>query len=104
MSATTITPQELQEVRRSGKPVDLIDVRTPVEFRVAHVEGARLVPLDGLNPRAVYCQVGQRGYLALRVLQQAGWQAVNLGGGFKTYRLFAGRDASEFPAGRDPVR
>ncbi|HBI45104.1 MAG TPA: sulfurtransferase [Planctomycetales bacterium] len=53
MNTTTITPQELYEIRRSGKQVDLIDVRTPVEFREAHVEGARLVPLDGLDPPAV---------------------------------------------------
>ena len=37
---------------------------------------------------AVYCQVGQRGYLATRILRQAGRRAANLGGGYKTYRLF----------------
>jgi rhodanese-related sulfurtransferase len=36
---------------------------------------------------AAYCQVGQRGYLATRVLLQAGLQATNVGGGYKTYRL-----------------
>ena len=36
---------------------------------------------------AVYCQVGQRGYLATRILQQAGFQAANVGGGYKTYQL-----------------
>ena len=35
-----------------------------------------------------YCQVGQRGYLATRILLQAGYSAVNLGGGYKTYNLF----------------
>jgi hypothetical protein len=58
MGATTITVRELHEIRRGGKPVDLIDVRTPVEFREAHVEGARLVPLDGLDPRAVMTRRG----------------------------------------------
>jgi rhodanese-related sulfurtransferase len=32
--------------------------------------------------------VGQRGYLATRILAQAGFQVANLGGGYKTYRLF----------------
>jgi rhodanese-related sulfurtransferase len=37
---------------------------------------------------AVYCQVGQRGYLATRILRQSGFHASNIGGGYKTYRLF----------------
>jgi len=40
------------------------------------------------KPIAVYCQVGQRGYLATRILRQHGFDAVNIGGGYKTYRLF----------------
>ena len=31
---------------------------------------------------------GQRGYLATRILQQAGFSAANIGGGYKTYRLW----------------
>jgi Pyridine nucleotide-disulphide oxidoreductase, dimerisation domain len=37
---------------------------------------------------AVYCQVGQRGYLATRILLQAGFRAANVAGGLKTYQLF----------------
>jgi NADPH-dependent 2,4-dienoyl-CoA reductase/sulfur reductase-like enzyme/rhodanese-related sulfurtransferase len=99
----------------NGSRPFLLDVRTAEEFAAGHIPEAVNVPLDELRSRlgelphdrtiTVYCQVGQRGYLALRVLRQAGWQAANLGGGFKTYRLFAGRDAGAFPAaGRAPVR
>jgi rhodanese-related sulfurtransferase len=35
-----------------------------------------------------YCQVGQRGYVATLLLRDAGFDAANLAGGFKTYRLF----------------
>jgi rhodanese-related sulfurtransferase len=55
------------------------------------------LPVDELRSRlgelphdreiAVYCQVGQRGYLATRILRQAGFDAVNVSGGYKTYRL-----------------
>ena len=55
------------------------------------------IPVDELRRRlgdvprdreiAVYCQVGQRGYLATRILVQAGFRAANIGGGYKTYRL-----------------
>jgi hypothetical protein len=33
--------------------------------------------------------VGQRGYLATRILRQKGYNAVNIGGGYKIYQLLA---------------
>jgi rhodanese-related sulfurtransferase len=75
----------------------LLDVRTTQEFAAGHVPEAVNIPVDELRSRqgelphdqeiAVYCQVGQRGYLATRILRQAGFQAVNIGGGYKTYEL-----------------
>ena len=53
MSVRTITPTELDELCRRGQPVELIDVRTPAEYREVHAEFARSVPLDSLDPRAV---------------------------------------------------
>jgi NADPH-dependent 2,4-dienoyl-CoA reductase/sulfur reductase-like enzyme/rhodanese-related sulfurtransferase len=76
----------------------VLDVRTPQEFAAGHVPHAVNIPVDDLRSRlgelphdqeiAVYCQVGQRGYLATRIMRQAGFQVVNVGGGFKTYELF----------------
>ncbi len=76
----------------------LIDVRMASEFAAGQIPGAINVPVDELRgrlaelpkekPIAVYCQVGQRGYLATRILRQHGFDAVNIGGGYKTYRLF----------------
>jgi rhodanese-related sulfurtransferase len=53
------------------------------------------VPIDELRgrlgeidvvPRIIaYCQVGLRGYLATRILRQAGRDAANLSGGYATY-------------------
>ena len=75
----------------------LVDVRTSQEFTAGHIPGAVNIPVDDLRSRlgevprdrqiAVYCQVGQRGYLATRILKQAGFQTANVGGGYKTYRL-----------------
>lgn len=74
-----------------------LDVRTPKEFQAGAIPGATNIPVDELRSRmgelpkdrpiAAYCQVGQRGYIATRILRQAGYDAVNLGGGYKTYRL-----------------
>src|SRR6056297_150716 len=53
MNVNTISPHELQRHRQAGKVVDLIDVRTPVEYAEIHVEGARLMPLNTLDPQAI---------------------------------------------------
>jgi hypothetical protein len=53
MSVTTITPRELEAMRLRGSPVELLDVRTPVEYREVHAEPARLVPLERLDPKEV---------------------------------------------------
>ena len=76
----------------------LLDVRTAQEFANGHIPGAVNIPVDDLRSRlnelpqdrkiAVYCQVGQRGYLATRILMQKGFSAANIGGGYKTYKLF----------------
>ena len=76
----------------------LLDVRTPQEFASGHIPGAVNISVDDLRSRleelprdrklAAYCQVGQRGYLATRILLQAGFFAANVGGGYKTYKLF----------------
>ena len=76
----------------------VLDVRTPQEFSAGHIDGALNVPVDELRSRldeiprdreiAVCCQVGQRGYLATRLLRQKGFSASNVGGGYKTYKLF----------------
>ena len=76
----------------------LLDVRTAQEFASGHIPGAVNIPVDDLRSRlaelprdrkiAAYCQVGQRGYLATRILLHAGHSAANVGGGFKTYQLF----------------
>lgn len=76
----------------------LIDVRTPPEFAAGHITGATNIPIDDLRlrkaelssekPIVAYCQVGQRGYLATRILRQSGFDAVNLSGGYQTFQLF----------------
>lgn len=76
----------------------LLDVRTPQEFAAGHMPGAVNIPVYELRTRlgelprnhriAAYCQVGQRGYIATRILRQAGFDAANVGGGYTTYLLW----------------
>jgi rhodanese-related sulfurtransferase len=75
--------------------VFLLDVRTPQEFARGHIPGAVNIPVDDLRDRlseldaskpvVAYCQVGQRGYLATRILNQSAHRATNLSGGYTTY-------------------
>ncbi|WP_026791827.1 FAD-dependent oxidoreductase [Pleomorphomonas oryzae] len=83
-------------LRDAPASIQLIDVRTPEEFSIRTLPGARNIELDHLRerigelnpekPMVIFCQVGLRGYLAYRILKQAGFTDVrNLTGGFKTY-------------------
>lgn len=95
MTLTTISPQQLADLCKSGK-IDVIDVRTPVEFREVHVEFARNVPLDKLDPAAVMqdrngskdeplyliCRSGSRGRQACEKFLAAGFtNVINVEGG-----------------------
>ena len=75
---------------------DLLDVRDPDEFADGHAPGARNLPLNTLRstlgelskerPLSVYCAVGARAHNAVRLLRQQGYNAVNLSGGYATFR------------------
>jgi rhodanese-related sulfurtransferase len=76
----------------------LLDVRSTAEFATGHIPEAVNIPVEDLRKRlgelpperpiAVYCQVGQRGYLATRILLQSGLNAANLSGGYNSYRMW----------------
>jgi rhodanese-related sulfurtransferase len=104
----TITPQQLVEKQQSEQ-VDLIDVRTPIEFREVHAIGARNIPLDSLDPHAVIqsrngngddplyviCRSGKRASKAIQQFVDAGFtNAVNVDGGTQAW------DAAGLPVAR----
>lgn len=89
MSISTISPEGLAQRQREGRPCDLIDVRTPVEYREKHVDFARNVPLDQLEPEAeiraregsseplyLICKMGGRSEKACQKFHQAGYTNV----------------------------
>jgi rhodanese-related sulfurtransferase len=96
MSVATISPRELGKLLEEGRRVELIDVRTPAEYRELHARPARLVPLDSLDPKAVaaaraeagdeplyvICRTGGRGRQACEKIAAAGCRNVlNVEGG-----------------------
>lgn len=82
----TITVAELSRETAARPDVVLLDVRSPAEFNTSHVPGAKNVPLDQLDPRAlvdggqipplhsVYllCQTGGRATKAAEKFAKAG--------------------------------
>lgn len=96
MSIAVIRPRELAQLCKDGKKIDLIDVRTSVEYREVHVNFARNIPLDQLDPAAlmqarngsateplyVICRSGSRGQQACEKFLKAGFSnVVNVEGG-----------------------
>lgn len=96
MSLSTITPKELSGLLSSGQQIEVLDVRTPVEFREVHLSVASNVPLDQLDPAAflqqrkgadeqplyVVCKSGARGQKACEKFIQAGFtNVINIEGG-----------------------
>ncbi|HEX4683915.1 MAG TPA: molybdopterin-synthase adenylyltransferase MoeB [Gemmatimonadaceae bacterium] len=86
-----ITPRELAARLDRHDDFDLIDVREPYEWNIAHLPNARLIPLgqipaqmatlDGAREIVVYCRSGMRSADATRQLRAAGLRATNLAGG-----------------------
>jgi rhodanese-related sulfurtransferase len=59
-----------------------------------HLVRDRLSEIPRDKPLAVYCAGGQRGYYAVRLLRQDGFDARNLSGGWQSARHRAGTIAS----------
>lgn len=86
-----IHPEELQAQLEQWQ---VVDVRPAAEYAHGHVSTARSAPLDSLResisslatgkPTVVYSRVGYHGYIAYRILRQAGLTVANLDGGFKS--------------------
>ena len=91
-----ISPRELQHERARKPNLLLLDVREPREAEIAHIDGARLIPLRELPGRlseipshaeiVTLCHHGQRSLRAREILVGAGFQNVrSLAGGIDAW-------------------
>jgi NADPH-dependent 2,4-dienoyl-CoA reductase/sulfur reductase-like enzyme/peroxiredoxin family protein/TusA-related sulfurtransferase/rhodanese-related sulfurtransferase len=88
------------DVQELGPNQAFLDIRRDFEVLLGTLPGAIHIPLDQLRDRlgeldkekeyVAYCKVGLRGYLAVKILQQNGFKAVNLDGGTCTYSMATG--------------
>lgn len=95
--APLITPAQLDGLRASDEPLQIVDVRSAKDFAKAHVPGAVNIPLGELRDRAgdldpsvltvTYCNKGVSGNAGQNVLQCLGFTDVrNLSGGNSNYQ------------------
>lgn len=93
-----LLPDTLATWLAEASAIQLIDVREEWEYEVAHLEGARLVPLgrfvhetatmDPSRDVVLYCHHGVRSLSAAQYLVQQGFSRVwNLVGGIDRYAL-----------------
>ncbi|MCE4266956.1 adenylyltransferase/sulfurtransferase MoeZ [Rhodococcus globerulus] len=94
VAQSTITAPELAQLIASGRELQLVDVREPVEWDIMHLPGAVLIPKGRIvsgealaslpqNKQIVlYCKTGIRSAEALAVLKSAGFaDTVHVQGG-----------------------
>ncbi len=91
-----ITVDELKEKVENGSPVVLLDVREPMEWEIAHLENAVLMPVAQVPERVnelstadeivVYCKTGVRSARITNFLRELGFRKVkNLVGGIDAW-------------------
>lgn len=91
MSIPEISPGEFVARRDRGEPLTLLDVREDWELDVARVPNVvhipmgqvaqRLDELDRSRQIVVLCRSGRRSLEVTKLLQQNGFEAINLSGG-----------------------
>ena len=90
----TVQWHEVDAYRAQG--ARFVDVRTASEIARGSLPGAVNIPVDQLRERSgelddvdivVNCHVGQRGHVATLLLNELGFRARNLDGGYKTWHV-----------------
>ena len=74
--------------------IQLVDVRTPGEFRRGHIKNAKNIPLNEIGSftpvedKKIYviCHSGARSKLAAKKLKKRGFDVVNVKGGMHAWR------------------
>lgn len=97
--SVTVSAEDFQKKMSSLKDVQLLDVRTPEEYREGHIKNslninvqgssfeAEVAKLDKKRPVMVYCRSGGRSASAQRMLIDMGFaEVINLDGGIRGWQ------------------
>ena len=83
----SISTSELEA--KLKEPIQLLDVRTPSEFRKGHIKNAKNIPLTEIGSYTpatketlyVICHSGVRSKMAAKKLKKKGYDVINVRGG-----------------------
>ena len=83
----SISTSELEA--KLKEPIQLLDVRTPTEFRKGHIKNAKKIPLTEIGSYTpatketlyVICHSGVRSKMAAKKLKKKGYDVINVRGG-----------------------
>jgi len=95
-SIPTISVQDLKRKIEANGVLTILDVREPFEYEIAHIEGAKLIPLGELSERLgelerereilAHCKSGTRSAQAVELLRRSGFGNVyNVAGGIDAW-------------------
>ena len=87
----SISTSELES--KLKEPIQLLDVRTPTEFRRGHIKNAKNVPLSEIGSYTpatketlyVICHSGVRSKMAAKKLKKKGYDVINVRGGMSAW-------------------
>ena len=84
----SISTSELESKLR--EPIQLLDVRTPMEFRRGHIKNVPLSEIGSYTPATketlyVICHSGVRSKLAAKKLKKKGYDVINVRGGMSAW-------------------
>jgi rhodanese-related sulfurtransferase len=97
--APEISPKQLKQWLDEGKPVQLVDSRTELEYRQGTIDSAHHAPvtslpasidrldLDPKKPVVVLCLSGHRSLPGTRLLRSRGVEAYSMRGGITSWKL-----------------
>jgi len=96
---TDVDPADGWQALKADPSIQVVDVRTPGEYRDGHLQGAKLIDYHGSDYRAqlerldpsrpclVYCASGGRSRKALKNLESLGFERIiHLPGGFNAWQ------------------
>jgi rhodanese-related sulfurtransferase len=86
-----LSPKQADKYIKETKDLQLIDVRSPGEFKEGYIKNAKLIPVNTLparlqdidkkRPVLIYCASGGRSAMALQFLTEQGYDAKHIVGG-----------------------
>ncbi len=105
-SPDEISPQELRQKLERGEDILLLDIRSPQEYEICHIEGSILLPSEEVFKRyeelprdkeiVIICHHGVRSEAQVVFLRGQGFKAHSLKGGINLWAFTVEPDMAQY--------